>query len=247
MNKSELKYYIYVSDTKVNMLYEQIPQRLRDNLATELKIDLKILSTTFSEEPTEATRFSKLKVVNEYIAKNEPLGTVDASEYYFYGKMKIRWIACGDIVFFFGTTPNTVLILGGASGHLIGSEPAHNMNASTLWGIDRALQEMDREEFGLDDSVENEPGTIVQKHWGSGMGRDALQFVITVSRVQSRRLPAQSLEFLAKRLWDEKISAGFYRIRFPYLIEAGMLEEDAISGEEPQILIGSPIYVALAE
>ena len=86
-----MKYYVYISDSKVEMLYDQIPLRLRDRMAAELKIDVKVLSTTISEKPTDATRLSRLRVVTEYIDRNEAVGQVDRPSKYFRGTMRLRW------------------------------------------------------------------------------------------------------------------------------------------------------------
>lgn len=37
-----MKYYIYISDTKVDMLYPQIPKPLLKRIASDLSIDLKL-------------------------------------------------------------------------------------------------------------------------------------------------------------------------------------------------------------
>ena len=89
--EGHMKFYVYVSDTKVDMLYAQISPRARNSIATQLKIDLKLLSATFSEEPREATRFSKLQLVTEFIDKHEKVGTVDEPDHYFKGIMYLRW------------------------------------------------------------------------------------------------------------------------------------------------------------
>ena len=38
-----MKYYIYISDAKVNMLLAQIPHNIKKKVATEFKIDLKVI------------------------------------------------------------------------------------------------------------------------------------------------------------------------------------------------------------
>jgi hypothetical protein len=86
-----MKYYLYVSDTKVDMLFDQLSPRLRDKVATELKIDLKFLSTTFAEEPMEKNRYRKLEIVSKYIQKNELVGTIDSPDVYFKGELPMHW------------------------------------------------------------------------------------------------------------------------------------------------------------
>ena len=131
-----MEYYIYVSDTKINMLYEQIPTRLRDKLATELKIDLKLFSTTFSEQPTDKTRFAKCKLVSDYIEKHKPVGTIDSPEMYFKGEINMRWGPYGfgdeQIVYFGGGTKHTVLGLGGSINHIIGNQGDSKIHSRSI-------------------------------------------------------------------------------------------------------------------
>ena len=58
----ELRYFLYVSDAKLEMLFDQIPQKLRQRLSGEAKIDLKLASLTIKDagQPM-ATRMSKRK------------------------------------------------------------------------------------------------------------------------------------------------------------------------------------------
>ena len=58
-----MRYYVYVSDSKVDMLYSQMPSGLRDRIAAELKIDLKVVSVSVSGRRSEETRYSKLQLV----------------------------------------------------------------------------------------------------------------------------------------------------------------------------------------
>lgn len=40
MRAEQMRYYVYVSDTKLDMLYPQIPAKLAARLAWELKLEL---------------------------------------------------------------------------------------------------------------------------------------------------------------------------------------------------------------
>lgn len=66
-----LKHYVYVSDTKIDMYYAQIPLPMLAGIAAELTIDLKVLGsgmgTSFKKEQVEKTRFDKLLVVVKYL------------------------------------------------------------------------------------------------------------------------------------------------------------------------------------
>lgn len=192
------------------MLYEQIPARLRDRIATELKFDLKLFSATFSESPTASTRISKLQLVVNYIEKNEPVGTVDEPAKFFSEIMNLRWGPFGrdseQMVYFGGVTNNqTVLGLGGSIKHVIGAvgtsviDRPSSLAPSIISILNSALDE-------------TRTSPIHKTHL------DRIAFI-------TRRLegPIQNCEFLAKRLLEGN------------------------DKREKKVLLGSPIYVALAD
>src|SRR2546430_8272052 len=76
-----LKYYLYVSDKKVDMLYQQVPKRMLQKIASELSINLKLVAAevgaTIKSASSEETRYSKLKIVAKYIEEHENVGTID--------------------------------------------------------------------------------------------------------------------------------------------------------------------------
>lgn len=213
-----MKYYIYVSDTKVDMLFAQIPTRLRDKVATELKIDLKVLSATFKEDPSEATRFSKLKVVVKYIEKYEQVGTVDAPENFFSGTLTLRWgpYPKSEMVYFGGMTNETVLGLAGSLKHVlgeVGTTPILHAYSTPPY----ILSVLEQGQYFPSEEQEE------ANRWPEDrINRIALSIVSSASRDMIG--PAQKIEFFAKRF---------------------------IEGPEPgytrRVLLGSPIFVALAE
>jgi uncharacterized protein DUF7019 len=209
-----MRYYIYVSDTKVDMLYEQIPARLRGKIATEIKVDLKILSTTVSEEPRDASRLAKLKIVTEYIQKNEQVGTVDQPTDYFYGTMRLRWGPYAfretQSVYFGGSTQYTSLGLIGSLKHVIGEIGTSQIDfsSSDVPAIMKALSRMAELSAKIEDERQSNEYDIS----------------LVADATNSLKGPTQRMEFLAKRLIE-----GYSH------------------KQQQRILLGTPIYVALAE
>src|SRR5215210_3594140 len=120
-----MKYYVYISDSKVDMLYSQIPKRILDRIAADLNVNLGIFSLSVKEkENQEKTRYEKLKLVVNYIENNMEVGTVDEPNAYFTGLLPMRWgeyrVDSG-LVYFGGKTAQTVLGLGGSMTHVIGN------------------------------------------------------------------------------------------------------------------------------
>lgn len=62
-----MRYYIYVSTAKVDMLYEQIPPKLLQRLVVEAKVDLKVLSVSVQSARTDASRYERLDLVEAYL------------------------------------------------------------------------------------------------------------------------------------------------------------------------------------
>ena len=63
-----MQYYVYISDSKVDMLLPQIPHDIRKKVATEWKLDLKVFGSTRKEEhETEDNRIARLEAVSSFI------------------------------------------------------------------------------------------------------------------------------------------------------------------------------------
>jgi hypothetical protein len=217
-----MKYYIYISETKLDMLYNQIPVNLREKIASELKIDLKVISTTLSEKPSEKNTLAKLKFVTDYIDKHEEVGTIENSASFFRGKMEMRWSPLysrnQNAVLFAGENDIThndkdksVVVLGGSLKHIIGEKeipsPENAPGTSSFSGLPSIyfwLRDVDWQASQIN-FVDNE-----------------IALSVIVGAAWEVEGPTQTVEFLAKRL----------------------LEGEAFNRK---VLIGSPIYVALAD
>ena len=56
-----IKDYIYISDTKVDMLFAQIPKNILKKITAELNISVGMVSISLKERQSEQTRFDKVK------------------------------------------------------------------------------------------------------------------------------------------------------------------------------------------
>jgi hypothetical protein len=88
-----LRFYIYISDYKLDMLYEQISPARRRRISGELKVDLKLAGLTLrGSEQSEATRMTKLRAVERYINKYHDVGDVsNPGQEFFRGCMEMQW------------------------------------------------------------------------------------------------------------------------------------------------------------
>ncbi|RMG24826.1 MAG: hypothetical protein D6732_23220 [Methanobacteriota archaeon] len=222
-----MKYYVYVSDTKLDMLYEQIPPSLKSQIATEIKIDFKIISTSFSDKERQSlgTKYSKLKVLTDYIERHVGVSDVDdeAIGSYFKGTLPMRWGPLMNpysgertkIVFFGGHSTHRWVALAGSMKHVVGhveKEPTEAASA-TYYILSVILNEL-RPELG--DIYLGSP--VFGEDEDNKLALDGVSVALG-----NLRGPVQKVEFLAKTL----------------------LQGNAYSSEP--VLLGTPIYVALAE
>ena len=75
-SKGQARFYIYISDAKVDMLFAQIPESLIKRIAAELTLDVKLLSIKVATREAPETRFSRVMAVTKYLRENETIGTV---------------------------------------------------------------------------------------------------------------------------------------------------------------------------
>jgi hypothetical protein len=213
-----VKYYLYVSDTKLDMLFAQIPSGVRDNLVKEFKFDLKVVAVSVRENPSDETRYSKLKVVTEFL-ESEGVGGIDDPAAYFKGELEMEWrpfdhLIGSDVVYLAGETETTFVGLGGSAKHVIGAkareEPGWPPSIAARLipllmdvGVDEEDDLEDRKTGGWEYAV-------------AWLARDARQ-----------GLTRQNVEFLARRLAYQP----------PGLADL----------ENKAVLLGSPLYVATAD
>jgi hypothetical protein len=223
-----MKYYLYISDAKIDMLLPQIPHDEKQKLAMQFKIDLKLLSVSRTRETeTEDNRLTRLEAVLSFIREFGNIGTVDEPDSYIEDTMDMRWgpymnddVNAAEepspLVYFGGTTDQTIVGLGGSTRHVLGNaglSTAHSHSA-TPYLIGRLTKDLNFSLSGKDAGETNvTPGT--PENW-------ALRAVeLATTQMQG---PTQQLEFVAKRL----------------------LHGTGISRKK-KVLLASPLYVALVD
>lgn len=220
-----MKYYVYISDTKVDMLLAQIPHDTKKKIASEYKVDLKIISANRkSEVESEDNRYIRLNTVCEFIRDYGNVGTVNEPSEYIADTLNMRWGPFGDkdptkapLVYFGGGRSGAVIGLGGSIKHVIGAPGQSEPTSHPIRGsVGPVLVHYLKREFGLDtrDSLtdwEKEE----ERLWPLFVFHTTLQM----------RGPIQRLEFMAKRLLEEPL---------PY-------------DKQWYVLLGTPLYVAMID
>ena len=133
----QVKNYVYISDTKINMFYEQIASSNVEKTGAEYGIDVKVLKWVGKRETEKVvTQMQKLERVVEFIHHSKKLGAVDEPSRYFSGTLDMRWGSLdGQMALFVGSTAQTGVVLGGSVKHIIGESSQAGAASSLLPAI----------------------------------------------------------------------------------------------------------------
>jgi hypothetical protein len=141
-----MKYYLYISDTKVDMLYEQIPHDGNMKTSTEFGFDLKFAKASRKvEEETESNRYTRLDTVLQVLQDSGEIGSLDDPREYVRAQFPMRFAPWGSkakafrwgsrseqskstaqFVCFVGKTGDFEVLLWGSAKHMLGSSQDTN-------------------------------------------------------------------------------------------------------------------------
>ncbi|WP_410633186.1 DUF7019 family protein [Amycolatopsis sp. cmx-4-83] len=210
------QYYLYVSDSKVDMLLAQMAPGFAQKRTTEVSVNLKLFGGKQAREaPAGGERTAKLQRVVRYLEEHGDLGTVEEPGQFFWGLLPMNWgpfPAEPTLAYFGGTTGRTVVGLGGSGHHILGG------GAPAASGVPRSVMP------SLLAGLRSDPGigalTEAIKHEDDGAHKGALAAVQRANEAMPG--PDQNLEFVAKRL----------------------LHGPSPTGGGVDVLLGTPLYVA---
>jgi hypothetical protein len=203
-----LRYYYYISDAKVDMLLPQVDPGFAAKRTTEFGVSLNPLSGKRKRE-TVPDRVVRLERVIQHLDDFCDVGTIDEPGQYFRGRLAMRVLQKPGFLYFTGATDDTVVGLGGSSGHLTaGAKPKEDegFGPSMLPGMVQGLTAITDDE--------------------------APEGVLELAHLAQRnaRGDEQEVEFIAKRLRHGPS---------PY--------PELDGGRSLRVLVGSPLFVALAD
>lgn len=245
--KPRLRYFLYISDAKLDMLFEQIDPPLRQRISAEIKVDLKLASMTLRQAERPAmpptARVAKLRVVERYIDAHHEVGTLSVpGREFFRGSLDMQWgwlarrkDAPPDdrlpVVFFRGRRDQDFVALAGSRSHVLGQHPVEE-DANAEFGFSSAPSIV----AVVRDHVSDLKGEPHWPYWGEDwnspdhpLASEPLRLDFYLSYAASYlRLdaPLQALEFLA--------------------VPLGEAEFKLADGTLVHGVLGSPVYVAHA-
>jgi hypothetical protein len=225
---SPLRNYLYISDAKLDMFFEQIDKSILKRISVEVRVDLKLASVTLrkAEDPVPA-RIPKLRVVERFIDEHHHVGSIEnPGREYFRGQMDMQWgwlaFGPGDrdripIVYFRGKEHSQLVMLAGSRRHVLGEHPAAEAVAmSALPAIIGAIDEHISEPHIVIPPWSNSPIPITrpESSWSA-------IYAASVAKLYPVNTPTQQMEFLAIPLAETQL-------------------------DKDHAILGTPLYVALA-
>jgi len=231
-----MRYYIYVSETKVEQLFAQIPTKLRDKIAARFTIDLKLVKAEFGGRQPRESLISKLEIVRAYLDDQGLIGTTDNPKSFFGDVLPLNWGPYApdfdeeiQFVYFGGRTEETIVGLGGSLKHVLGeagetTSHSHSLTPYLIQDLQKLI-EASKVNAEMD-------------------GNDALSAVHSVA-VASGEMggPWERMEFVAKRLASGIVNDVWWNPRHhnPF----GGHDYEQIG--RIKAMLGTPLYVAMAD
>jgi len=129
-----MEYYLYISESKVKMLFPQIPKETKGKLGAEISANLGVLKATVKSEKESQPKenpIAQLQAVIDYLKRSEKLGSMDKPESWIEDTLSARVIYLAEnnqVVFFVGTSPGgTRFALGGSAANLLSHQKAETV------------------------------------------------------------------------------------------------------------------------
>jgi hypothetical protein len=226
-----LKYYLYLSESKIDMLFAQIPRAFLSGVSGELAVSLGFLSTKLKQDAEAMTKYSKLSVVLSYLEQHHDVGTVDQPAEYFKGTMELKWGQYNNyeeevspLVYFGGRTEQTILGLGGSSQNVVGATGSGiaRSHSVTPYLVARLYEEL---EMTLS-TEQKEYVEMVKRDHDDSSRYIAMAVDLATTQMSGEN---QRVEFIARRLaYFQKGDHGGW-------------------SKDMNILLGTPLYVAAAD
>jgi hypothetical protein len=220
----DLKTYIYISKSKIDPLFDQLIDQ-ETTTTKELGLDIKLLKASLKSEVSKRdTLVSRLNAVVTHIRRDCNIGSVDNPSEYFEGRLRLK----------FGAAPKETDIKGGN----------HEM---VIWG-----NEVAGTILGLSGSTWHLIGVKPAEQTGYG-GSFTLTMYDHLTRAardsDDSRHPPPS--FLSERTFTDLMGRGLSRMLQDFYAEQNVeflaRKFDRFAFGDKWILLGSPLYVALAE
>ncbi len=233
-----MKYYLYLSEEKIEMLFQQLNSASADEREASIGFDWKLLKGSLKEKrETKANYFQKLEQVINELKKLDLVGDVGGDANYISGTLKMRWGTYGfghpdplPITFWGYSTyefpfSGMALALAGSSYHLLGEQKEGGAHSHSLTGnmVNWFLNNLENE--FTDEEIE-----ILNKEKDNGHSLDEYD-IANGTYLAATQISGQEAkyEFVAKVLHRSHWPEGFRM------------------SDTNKVVLATPLYVALCE
>ncbi len=121
-----MKFYIYISKTKIDMLFPQTNSHNAAKVSRELNINAKLVNFKQKKEYDPEGLFAKTHAVSQYIRSHEKVGTISKPASYICDELDMYIVPLeagslsSGIVTVLGSRGDTIVILGASKQNFIG-------------------------------------------------------------------------------------------------------------------------------
>ncbi len=238
-NAAELKHYLYRSDAKIEMLYQQLSDKKSRKIIWEAKLgNDKASISRKAERLNDFDATDKMKAVVDVLFQQGQIGLIDQEGLpYISGTVKMRWGLYNDLgerpedqpplVYFSGLSNGVLVGLGGSSWHILGmyglsATYSRSLTPTLVRWLLSGMKTGTRPGTHLRYQIPDEEGHYEDDH----EDRDDL-FPAMEPAHAALKPPSQELEFVAKVL-----HSGHTRL-------SGLPKD-----EDAHVVLGTPLYVA---
>jgi hypothetical protein len=220
-----MRYYQYISDSKVDMLLPQIPLQAKQTITAEIGFDIKILSATLkTERDSLDDRVSRLLVVERYLRETQRIGSLRDPAPWISDTQDVQvgfFREERGMVGFLGKVEGTYFMLGGSSQNIIGSRPRDTIERvpySSFAGMtDIIMSAMEV----INKDLEGRPATATEFNIDQTDGGFTLAWYRLIEHRLARPIPKTRMEFIARRLFVTSVGSTYAKL-----------------------FVGTPLYVA---
>ncbi|WP_211362216.1 DUF2510 domain-containing protein [Pseudonocardia cypriaca] len=145
------RYYLYLSRTKIEMLYPQVPRSFIRSLDAEVKASVGVVEATVKRGAEEERAGLELRaaIISDYLERHAEVGTVAEPKQYLKGTATMKYgIVSGyaaDVAFFGGTIEGIRIGLIGSTTSVVGelerNESRHSLFYYTLKFLNRIARD----------------------------------------------------------------------------------------------------------
>lgn len=203
-----MRYYLYVSDAKVEMLFPQVHEATQQKVAAKFGFDIKLFSASVeTQQDTFNSRIARLHAVEEHLRSREEVGTPRDETSWIGGTLDAKFLDIGNgAILFVSHDADAFIGLGGSSHHLIGNSPPEKVSIPYSF-LPSLIQQLT---LLADTSRDywHYPESDVQRLAASGVSQGFDAWISVIDSAWSSRVEVQRIDFLAKRLVTKRSRSG---------------------------------------